>query len=56
MVNEDLLTCTDITGKGGHHRIYTIKYTPTDFKKHIAERVIHKLLQQYPEATKRLIR
>ncbi|MHA1840188.1 MAG: hypothetical protein ACTSYO_09585 [Candidatus Ranarchaeia archaeon] len=55
MVDEDLLTYTDTTGKGGYHRIYTIKYTPTEFKKHIAERVIHKLLQEYPEATRKIL-
>ena len=48
MVDEDLLTYTETTGKGGHHRIYYMKYGETEFKQHIASLIITKLLKEYP--------
>ena len=55
MVEERLLTYTETTGKGGHHRIYTIKYGETEFKQHIAGLIITKLLKEYPHETRKAI-
>jgi hypothetical protein len=44
---------TDTTAKGGPHRVYPIKYTETEFKRHIAELVITKLLNEYPQETRK---
>ena len=55
MVDDAMLNYAETTGKGGHHRVYTIAYTETEFKRHIAELVISKLLKEYPlEAGKAL--
>ena len=55
MVDDAILNYTEATGKGGHHRIYTIPYTEAEFKRHIAEIVISKLLKEYPEEAKKAI-
>jgi len=55
MVDEALLTYTETTGKGGHHRVYTIKYGETEFKQHIAGLIISKLLKEYPQETRKAI-
>lgn len=52
MVDEGLLTYTEATGKGGHHRVYTIKYGEKEFKQHIAGLIIEKLLREYPQETR----
>ena len=49
MVDDGMLDYTETTGKGGHHRVYTIAYTETEFKRRIAELVIIKLLREYPQ-------
>ena len=52
MVDEELLTYTEKTGKGGHHRVYRIAFNEPEFKAHIAGRIISKLLREYPQETK----
>ncbi|MHA1409661.1 MAG: hypothetical protein ACTSQY_05060, partial [Candidatus Odinarchaeia archaeon] len=44
MVDEGLITYTEVTGKGGHHRVYAMQYGEAEFKQHIAGLVIGKLL------------
>jgi len=55
MVDEALLTYTEITGKGGHQRVYYMKYDETEFKQHIAGRIISKLLREYPQETRKAL-
>jgi len=55
MVDEGLLTYTETTGKGGHHRVYCMKYGETEFKQHIAGLIISKLLKEYPQETLKVI-
>ena len=55
MVDEALLTYTETTGKGGHHRIYYMKYSETELKQHIADLIITKLLREYPQETRNMI-
>ncbi len=54
MVDEDLLIYTEETGKGGHHRVYTMKYGEAEFKQRIAGQIISKL-QEYPEETRMVL-
>ncbi|MHA1409729.1 MAG: hypothetical protein ACTSQY_05405 [Candidatus Odinarchaeia archaeon] len=55
MVDEELLTYTERTGKGGHHRVYRIAFNEEEFKAHIAGRMISKLLREYPRETKKAV-
>ena len=55
MVNDDLLTYTLATGKGGHHRVYTIKYDEAEFKQQLAVTIISKLLKEYPQETLKVL-
>ena len=55
MAEEGLLTYTETTGKGGHQRVYTMKYDETEFKQHIAGRIITKLLREYPQETRKAL-
>ena len=52
MVDERLLDYEDATGKGGHHRVYSIRFTEQEFNIHIVARIISKLLKEYPKATR----
>ena len=55
MVDEELLTYTEATGKGGHQKIYRIRYTEQEFKQHVAGLVISKLLKEYPQETRKTL-
>ena len=55
MVDDDLLTYTDTTGKGGHHRVYYLEYSEADFKQRIAGQIISKLLKEYPQETRKAL-
>jgi len=52
MVDEGAVNYTEITGKGGHRRIYTAKYDEEGTKRHMAHKIISKLLETWQEATK----
>ncbi len=55
MADDAMLNYTENTGKGGHHRVYTMAYTEAEFKRRIAEIVITKLLKEYPQETKKAL-
>jgi len=55
MVDEGALDYTEITGKGGHRRIYYAKFDESGFKEYIAKKIISKLLETWPEATLKVI-
>ncbi len=55
MVDEGVLNYTEITGKGGHRRIYTNKYNEAEYKKYIARTILDNLLRDFPEETKRVL-
>jgi len=55
MVDEEVVSYTEITGKGGHRRIYSAIYDEAGFKEHMAKTVISKLLETWPEATSKAI-
>ena len=55
MVDEDSLDYTEITGKGGHRRIYSAKHDEAGFKEYMAKKIISKLLETWPEAALKVI-
>ena len=55
MVDEGLLTYTVTTGKGGHQRVYSMKFDETEFKQHIAGLILSKLLREYPQETRKVL-
>jgi len=55
MVDEGAVDYHEITGKGGHRRIYSAKYDETGSKRYMAKKIISKLLETWPEATREAI-
>ncbi|MFH2110166.1 MAG: hypothetical protein ABIJ47_02775 [Candidatus Bathyarchaeota archaeon] len=55
MVDEGVLDYTEITGKGGHRRIYSAKYNEAEFKEYIAKVVVRNLLRDFPEETRKAL-
>ena len=55
MVDEGAVEYTEITGKGGHRRIYSAKYDEAGSKRYMAKKIISKLLETWPETTREAI-
>ncbi len=55
LVDDGVLGFHEITGKGGHRRIYKAVYDESGFKRYIAETVLRKLLHDFPEETKTVL-
>jgi len=55
LVDDGVLGFHEITGKGGHRRIYKAVYDESGFKRYIAETVLRKLLHDFPEETKKVL-
>ena len=55
LVDDGVLGFHEITGKGGHRRIYKTVYDESGFKRYIAETVLRKLLHDFPEETKMVL-
>ena len=55
MVDEGVLNYIEITGKGGHRRIYSAKYDEAGFKQFIAKTVVNNLIRDFPEETKKVL-
>jgi len=51
LVDDSVLEYTETTGKGGHHRIYSIPYDESEFKQFLAEQFFNKLKEEYAEET-----
>jgi len=56
MVDEGVLSYGEITGKGGHRRIYSAKLNEAGFKEYVATLFIGNLLRDFPEETKKALR
>ena len=52
MVDDGMLSFHEITGKGGHRRIYAAVYDEAGSKLFLAKTIISKLLDIWPEATR----
>ena len=55
LVDDGVLGYHEITGKGGHRRIYKPNYDENGFKRYIAETVFKKLLHDFPEETRSVL-
>jgi predicted transcriptional regulator len=55
MVDEGVLNYTEITGKGGHRRIYSSKLNEAQFKQYVAETVIGNLMRDFPVETREVV-
>ena len=55
LVDDEVLEYHEITGKGGHRRIYKPKFDESGFKQFIAETTMKKLLEEFPEETKKVL-
>ena len=55
VVDEGVLNYAETTGKGGHRRIYSMKYDEAGFKEYVARKVMGKLLRCFPEETRKAI-
>jgi len=56
LVDDGVLSFHEITGKGGHRRIYKSVYDESGFKRYIAETTLRKLLNEYPEETQTVLK
>ena len=54
-VDDEILTYTETTGKGGHHRIYTLAHTDEGLETFLAKQVLNHLLKEFPEETRKII-
>ena len=55
VVDEGVINYAETTGKGGHRRIYSMKYDEAGFKEYVARKVMGKLLSYFPEETRKAI-
>lgn len=55
MVDEGVLNYTEITGKGGHRRIYSAKYDEAGYKQYVASVVLSNLLRDFPSETRKAL-
>jgi len=55
LVDDGVLGYHEITGKGGHRRIYKPNYDEDGFKGYIAKTALKKLLEEFPEETSKAL-
>ena len=55
MVDEGVLNYIETTGKGGHRRIYSAKYSEAGFKEYVAKVVLDNLLRDFPDETRKVL-
>ena len=55
MVDEGVLNFIEITGKGGHRRIYSAKYDEAEFKQFVAETALKNLMRDFPDETRKVL-
>jgi hypothetical protein len=56
MVADGFLVCAEETCKGGHRRVYRMKFDEAGFKESIARMVVISLLRYFPEETRRALK
>ncbi len=55
-VDDDLMSYTEATGKGGRHRVYVLAVTGRGLKEYLADEVISFLKREFPEGTRSTLR
>ena len=56
MAEKGIVKYHERSGKGGYHRVYTPLYDEAGFKELIANQLIEKLIENFPDETKNVIR
>lgn len=51
-----VLDADERTGKGGHHLVYKMGMNEQQFKSYVADTLIGKLVQEFPEETRALLK
>lgn len=55
LVDDGILDYHEITGKGGHRRIYKPFVDEPGLKQLIADRALNKLLEEFPQETRKIL-
>lgn len=55
MVDEGILNYIERTGKGGYHRVYFHAFDEVSFKEYLVEKIIKKLIKEFPDAVKKVL-
>lgn len=55
MVDKDVLSYTERSGKGGYHRVYFPNFDEAGFKEFIAKLFVGKLLEEFPDETENVL-
>ncbi len=55
MVDEEVLGFRDVTGRGGHHRIYITKLDESGYKKYIVRTLLESVAKDYPKEAKEVL-
>ncbi len=56
MLDQDVLTWRDATGKGGHHKIYITKLDENGYRKYVVRTLLESVAKDFPEATKEVLK
>ena len=56
MVDQDVLSWRDATGKGGHHKIYITKLDENGYKKYVVRTLLESVTKDFPEATEEALK
>jgi len=56
MLDQDVLTWRDATGKGGHHKIYITKLDENGYKKYVIHTLLDSVAKDFPEATEEVLK
>jgi len=56
MLDQDVLSWRDATGKGGHHKIYITKLDENGYKKYVVRTLLESVAKDYPKETKEVLK
>ena len=56
MADKGILSYVEHTGKGGHHRVYSHRFTEAQLKEYLASSIIVKLLKEFPVETRKAVK
>jgi len=56
MVDQDVLSWRDATGKGGHLKIYITKLDENGYKKYVVRTLLESVTKDFPEATEEALK
>uniref|UniRef100_A0A6M3MDS3 Uncharacterized protein n=1 Tax=viral metagenome TaxID=1070528 RepID=A0A6M3MDS3_9ZZZZ len=55
MVDMGLLTWRDKTGKGGHHRVYSLAMTPSQLEVYVVTLLLQRIKDTWPQAYQKVV-